>query len=371
MVVHRRDFFRLATVSGAIGLSGCVEQNRGLTENERQNEEYNEGNISSELTDKKPTDEEPVDKEPTDREPTNEESTDGKPVLRDISLETIDMNNGTELQLTVLAESDITVNWLHISLEGPNGNIRGGGQGWEFREVKDGVWETEWTYIVSDEAASGEYYFSRIRVENEADLVSELWPDEPSATIQTDAVPEKPVLTDVSLDAVEVSDDTKLQLTVIAESNVPVNWLHISFEGPNGNIRGGGQGWEFTKVKEGVWKTEWTYTVSDEAASGEYYFSRIHVENEGNLESDPWSEDVGVTIETDADPEVPILKDVSLETANVSEGTELQLTVLAESNVTVNWLHISLEGPNGNIRGGGQGWEFREVKDRYFPNVAS
>ncbi|WP_254525492.1 hypothetical protein [Natrinema caseinilyticum] len=121
--------------------------------------------------------------ESTNEESTDEESTGEEPVLRDISLKTADVSEGTELRLTVRAESNVTVSWLHISLEGPNGNIRGGGQSWEFTEAERDIWETEWTYTVSDEAASGEYYFSRIHVENEANLESDPWPDEPNTTI--------------------------------------------------------------------------------------------------------------------------------------------------------------------------------------------
>ncbi|TQQ81838.1 hypothetical protein [Halonotius roseus] len=294
---------------------------------------------------------------------TDEEETSNKPALEDVSLETEEVSDGTELQLTVTAESNVPVDWLHISLEGPNGNIRGGGQEWEFTEIQDGIWETEWTYTVSDEAASGEYYFDRVHVENERDLESDPWPSEPSVTIDTGANPEAPSLQDVSLETSNVSDGTELQLAVTAESNTTVDWLSISLEGPNGNIRGGGQGWEFTEIEDGVWETEWTYTVSDGAASGEYYFDRVQVENKADLESDPWPEEPSVTIDTGANPEPPSLQDVSLETSNVSDGTELQLTVEAESNVPVDWLHISLEGPNGNIRGGGQGWEFTEVEE--------
>ncbi|WP_265110841.1 hypothetical protein [Halosolutus halophilus] len=363
MTADRRQFLRLATVSGAIGLIGCIGRD-GDPETGRVDAGDDAERESADETASESTGEGPTDEGPTDEGPTGE-----SPVLRDVSLETADVRDGTTLRLIVLAESNTTVNWLHISLEGPNGNIRGGGQGWDFEEVEDGVWKTEWTYTVSDEAASGEYSFSRVHVENEANLESAPWPAEPSATIRTDADPERPVLSDVSLEPVDVSSGTELRLTVLAESNVPVNWLHISLEGPNGNIRGGGQGWEFTEIEDGTWETVWTYTVSDEAASGEYSFSRVHVENEGGLESAPWAEEPSVTIETDVNPEEPTLEEVSLEAVDVRDGTELRLTVLAESNITVNWLHISLEGPNGNIRGGGQGWEFTEVDQDLWETV--
>ena len=218
------------------------------------------------------------------------------PSLRDVTLEAVDVTDGTELQLSVTAESNTTVDWLSLSLEGPNGNIRGGGQGWEFDEVEDDVWRTEYTYTVSDEAASGEYYFDRVSVENAADLESDDWPNELSVTIETNVDPEQPTLSEVTLDTDTVSDGTELQLTVIAESNVTVNWLSLSLEGPNGNIRGGGQGWEFDEVEGDVWRTEYTYTVSDEAASGEYYFDRVSVENTANLKSDDWPNELSTTI---------------------------------------------------------------------------
>lgn len=76
------------------------------------------------------------------------------------------------------------MDWLTIGLDGSNGSLHGGDQGTDFTEVQDGVWETTWTYVVSDDAASGEYYFSRIRVENAANLESDSWPEEPSVIIE-------------------------------------------------------------------------------------------------------------------------------------------------------------------------------------------
>ena len=109
--------------------------------------------------------------------------TDEEPILQDVSLETNEVSDGTELQLTVTAESDTTVDFLSRSLEGPNGVIFGGGTGQEFTEIEDGVWETEFTYTVSDEAASGEYHFNNVQVRNKGNLQSDPWPDELSTTI--------------------------------------------------------------------------------------------------------------------------------------------------------------------------------------------
>ena len=297
------------------------------------------------------------------KDDSKETKSNEEPTLQEVSLETNDVSDGTELQLTVTAESDTTVDWLSISLEGPNGNIRGGGSTYDFTEVESGVWETEYTYTVSDEAASGEYYFNRVQVENKANLQSGPWPDELSTTIDTGVDPEPPTLQGVSLETNNVGDGTELQLTVTAESDTTVDWLSISLEGPNGNIRGGGSGYDFTEIEDGIWETKYTYTVSDEAASGEYYFDRVQVENKANLQSDPWPDELSTTIDTGVDPEPPTLQEVSLETDNVNDGTELQLTVTAKSDTTVDWLSISLEGPNGNIRGGGSTYDFTEVED--------
>jgi hypothetical protein len=360
-VARRREILEIAAITGAVSLTGCLAQNDGTDAggDEAGNKTNpGESNGSNPLSDSSGNSSEG---DGSTEDPSDGNTTADQPKITDVTLETSDVSGGTELRLTVTAESNVEVDWLHIGLDGPNGSLYGGGQGTEFSETGSGVWETTWTYTVSDEAASGEYYFSRIRVENAANLASELWPEEPSVTIQTGSDPEKPELLDVTLDTVSVADGTELQLTVTAESNVPVNWLTIGLDGPNGSLYGGGQGTEFSETRSGVWETTWTYTVSDEAASGEYYFSRIRVENAANLASELWPEEPSVTIQTGSDPEKPELLDVTLDTVSVADGTELQLTVTAESNVTVDWLTIGLDGPNGSLYGGGQGTEFSET----------
>lgn len=361
IVARRREFLEVVTITGAFSLAGCISQDDGT---DAGDDEAGNGTNPGESNGNNTPSDSPENS--SDEDESSDGSTDGntadQPEITAVTLETGDVADGTELRLTVTAESDVTVNWLHIGLDGPNGSLYGGGQEWEFHEVEEGVWETQWTYTVSDNAASGEYTFSQIRVENAANLESDAWAEEPSTTIETNTVEEPPSLQDVSLTTAEVSDGTELRLTVTAESDIPVNWLHIGLDGPNGSLYGGGQGTEFTEIQDGVWETTWTYVVPDGAASGEYYFSRVRVENESNLESELWPDEPSVTIETDSSPEKPELVDVTLNTAAVADGTELHLTVTAESNVAVDWLHIGLDGPNGSLYGGGQGTDFTEIE---------
>src|SRR5215210_3138133 len=70
---------------------------------------------------------------------------------------------------------------------------------------------------------------------------------------------------------------------------VHISWLHSSFDGPNGNIYGGGRGVTFTQVSDGVWLYLLTQHISPWSPSGEYRFSEISVGNEGQLGSADYS----------------------------------------------------------------------------------
>lgn len=85
------------------------------------------------------------------------------------------ITGGEFVRLQVRVKSQAPVNWLNVSLDGPRGNLHGGGSTHNFREVSPGTWESEWNYDISKWAPSGIYTFSNISVKNEAELTSPVW----------------------------------------------------------------------------------------------------------------------------------------------------------------------------------------------------
>ena|GEM_PF-2417361 len=119
----------------------------------------------------------------------------------------------------------------------------------------------------------------------------------PKPTSTTRIVATKPVIQDVTLTTEKDGQDTILVLTLTVESNVPVDWLNDTLDGPNGNIHGGGVGIfpgqdgnpSSTEVLPNVWQVVRRDRISQYAPSGEYSYSNVSVKNAGMLESDVWS----------------------------------------------------------------------------------
>ena len=119
-----------------------------------------------------------------------------------------------------------------------------------------------------------------------------LFSGEACATI----TPQKPMIIAANMTDQQTTEGTLLTLTITATSNSPVNWLNNKFYGPNGNIYGGGSGVSFTEASPGVWQYVRTDTVSKYAPIGKYYYSNISVENEGQMESDIWPNELIIDI---------------------------------------------------------------------------
>jgi hypothetical protein len=105
-----------------------------------------------------------------------------------------------------------------------------------------------------------------------------------------------PVLTYLNVVTAENAGAVNLTVTVRAESNAPVSWLNKCFDGPNGNIYGGGSGTEFEEIAPGLWEHTWTDTILAAEPDGDYNYWCISVRNQGYLVSEPWPEPVTVTI---------------------------------------------------------------------------
>ena len=100
------------------------------------------------------------------------------PVLESVTLSTNHLQNGGSITVTVIAVSESPVNWINRSLDGPNGNIYGGGGSWPpWTDLGNNRWQCQWIDEISSWAPSGEYVYRYISVENEAQLESGVWPD--------------------------------------------------------------------------------------------------------------------------------------------------------------------------------------------------
>jgi len=98
-----------------------------------------------------------------------------KPIIQAVTVSPTEIVNGGEVTLTVIAKSNAPVNWLSRSLDGPNGNIYGGGSGVTFTNVGDDLWKYKRTHTISEWDPSGTYTYSRISVKNEGQLTSDEW----------------------------------------------------------------------------------------------------------------------------------------------------------------------------------------------------
>ena len=87
-----------------------------------------------------------------------------------------------------------------------------------------------------------------------------------------------------------------ITLTIVATSQSPVNWLNGSFNGPAGNLWGGGSGVPFTEISPGTWRYSRTDTIDVFAPSGTYSYTNLSVENQAQLTSTVWPNPVNVSV---------------------------------------------------------------------------
>ena len=238
------------------------------------------------------------------------------------------------MTLTVIAKSNAPVNWLSSRLDGPNGNIYGGGSGVTFTNVGDDLWKYERTHTISEWDPSGTYTYRRISVENEGQLTSDEW-GPVSFNVTNDHVAYKPIIQSVTVSPTEIVNSGEVTLTVIAKSNAPVNWLSSRLDGPKGNIYGGGSGVTFTDIGDDLWKHEhWPYTVSEWDPKGTYTYSRISVENEGQLTSDEWGP-ISFNVTRTTPPK--IISHAPESPVNDYVGANRTFSITINQTVDVNW----------------------------------
>ncbi|MFW6311909.1 MAG: hypothetical protein ACOC1K_06710, partial [Nanoarchaeota archaeon] len=101
----------------------------------------------------------------------------------------------------------------------------------------------------------------------------------------------------VDMTSRKVSDGTEIDVTVRVYSDVPIDLLYKSFYSPIGYIYGHGTKGNFIELETDIWEYSWTDKVSQNAPKGKYFYEGISVENEGDLESDIWPDELSLIIE--------------------------------------------------------------------------
>jgi hypothetical protein len=258
-----------------------------------------------------------------------------KPIIQSVTVSPTEVVNSGEVTLTVIAKSNAPVNYLSYRLDGPNGGIHGGGGSAAFTNIGDDLWKHEhWPYTVSEWDPSGIYTYSHISVENEGQLTSDEW-GPVSFNVTNDHEAYKPIIQLVTVSPTEVVNSGEVTLTVIAKSNAPINYLSYRLDGPNGGIHGGGGSAAFTTIGDDLWKHEhWPYTVSEWDPIGTYTYSRISVENEGQLTSDEWGP-ISFNVTRTAPPEITSYAPESPVDDYVGATRTFEITI--NQTVNVSW----------------------------------
>jgi len=222
--------------------------------------------------------------------------TSGPPVITNVTATPSALFDGGVITLTVTVSSQSEVNWLNGSFSGPAGNIWGGGSGAPFAQTAPGVWTHSRVESISAYAPSGTYSFSNLSVRNLSQLTSAVWPSPVIVRVTNSLTSGPPVIVSASATPSMLFDGGVITLTVVATSQAPVNWLSGSFNGPSGNVWGGGSGVTFTELSPGTWSYSRTDTISNFAPSGTYSYTNLRVNNLAQLSSNPWPSAVSVTV---------------------------------------------------------------------------
>jgi hypothetical protein len=282
---------------------------------------------------------------------------DAKPVIVSAKAVQVMVGGHKVLKMTVTAKSPTPVNWLNASLEGPRGNIFGGGSGASFTKVGPDLYQNEMTENVSEWAPSGQYSFKNISVRNDAQLGSDDYHGDLSVQVKNTKVAAKPVISSIKVNSL---GNGKYEVLVEAKSNAPVNWINMSLDGPNKNIFGGGSGATFSKKADDTWAYREVIDISPYGSSGKYILSGISVRNEGALESDVHDK-IAINVTNTKKGTAPVITSVKISpTILPASGGTLTVTIEARSDAPVNWINSSLYGPNGNIFGGGSRATFED-----------
>lgn len=285
-----------------------------------------------------------------------------KPVIESVTFEPDVVAFEGKTKYRVVVKSDTPVNWINSCLDTPiRDKMRwGGGHGAEFKKIDDKTYVYEGSVDFTKWDIPGDYVLRCLSVENEAKEKSAEFP------------PQKVKFTTLSKPEVTASTESirnggEVTFTVRVKSFAPANWINSSFEGPKGNIHGGGHGTEFRYLGNGEYEYSFKEKISKHAPSGKYTLSRVSVEARNQAES-PTAETMTVQVDNpNEDTTRPEISDLK-HSVKVQENGDTLITfkVTARSKSPVNWLNSSFEGPAGNIHGGGSGVTFKSLGSDLF-----
>lgn len=301
--------------------------------------------------------------------------------------------------------SNAPVNWVNTMWDSPLTNLTGGGSGkdycrlgecgsdngYMFQEVEKGYWMYYRDYDISASQPNGTYTWSS-SVKNASELSSE----EKIVRItftggQADITP--PTLHSVSVTTSNLGNGTPglATLHVVGKSADEITFLTNILDGPLGNVQGGGSSAQFTEctevdnaycegLGEGYWYHSESFHFSKWAPNGTYHLYYISVETDAHIPSEQWAETLTFDITGNPTATQPIITNVDLfyyaEGASVpttiSDGSCLKaaqmpdplvvgIQITATSDAPVNWINSSLDGPSGNLHGGGSSVTFTEI----------
>lgn len=229
---------------------------------------------------------------------------------------------GGVVKLAILAKSESPVNWLNLTLDSPVTNLLGGGMGVSFTQCSamsvgaghlchqkgDDYWFHEYTYTVSQWAENGTYTFKNVSVKNQGDLTSAAMADK-TFSVSGNPVADTPVITSMVMKVMsgsssgstinagdclvnsDVGDPLQVQLVITATSSATVDWINTTFDGPSGNLEGGGSGASYTEPTPGTFVLLKNQYVNDptNAPSGRYEWKNMSVKNVGEKTSAPYT----------------------------------------------------------------------------------
>lgn len=288
------------------------------------------------------------------------------PVLLNVRLNKKELYNGGEITGTIKVRSNSPIRFLDRVFSSQNKIIWGGGSQKCFTKIGKDLWQYTWKDNHSKYYASGQYSYSEIKVENEAHLSSYAWPTLYFHMFNNHKA-DRPIITSLDLSTTEITNGGTVDLIVTVKGKTPIDMLNASFDGPLGNIYGGGNGRTFKKISEDLWQLIETHNISEWAPSGVYTFSKISVENAGNIESPVFDRPLSFRVNNNhKEAETPQVENVYLDKNVVNKGEAVTLTIIARSNAPVDHLSSQLDGPLITIHGGGGQKDFEKKTDNFW-----
>ena len=281
------------------------------------------------------------------------------PILTSVNPNSYSLNDGGTINISLNAKSISPVNWINRSLYAPTGNIYGGGGGATYNQVSPDIWSYQWTDSFSEWLPSGKYTYSGISVANAAGYTSNTWQNI-NVNVSNTKIAQTPIIQSFKLDSYNLYNGGQVTATLVAESNAPIDWLNRSLNGPNGNIYGGGSGITTTQIGVDIWKYSWVDSFSKYNPSGVYTYSNISVMNEGLLQSIVLP-DTTFSVQNQLIASPPTIESLIINQTKEVDGVHLLANMIVDSNSPISFLTRSLDGPLGNIYGGGSGVSFVNI----------